>query len=325
MVRAVVEAVERAGVRRDRLLAAAGLDCRQLDDCNARLSLGQYDRVQRAALELSGDEALGLHMGEHVSSAAFDLLGHLAEHAATLRVGIETIARYSRILSEGPFAALIEEGETASVRYAFKRDASPSIRLLAELAMSGTLRLIRQFAGPSAHPRRVCFEHDAPAYVTEYERIFAGAQRFGQAFTGIDFERSWLERTQLYKNPELYTVLQTQAERALGRLAREARVSELVMEHLGSHDLAQVPSMDEVARHFEMSARSLRRRLLTEGVVYKDLVERALATRAKRMLEAPRASIQETAYAMGFATPAAFHRAFKRWTGMTPKEYRASY
>jgi AraC-like DNA-binding protein len=74
-----------------------------------------------------------------------------------------------------------------------------------------------------------------------------------------------------------------------------------------------------------MSARSLRRRMTSEGVSYVELVTLNRMNTAKRMLERPNASIQETAYAMGFASPAAFHRAFKRWTGITPKDYQDSF
>jgi AraC-like DNA-binding protein len=120
-------------------------------------------------------------------------------------------------------------------------------------------------------------------------------------------------------------VLKTQADRTLGRLAREATLAERVTAHLASHGPRAMPTMSEVAQELGMSARSLRRRLMAEGAVYKDLVDQILMREAKRMLESPQVSIQETAYAIGFGTPASFHRAFKRWTGMTPKEYRASY
>lgn len=77
-----------------------------------------------------------------------------------------------------------------------------------------------------------------------------------------------------------------------------------------------------VARDLGMSVQSLRRRLKEEGVSYKAVLDEAFGTVATRMLSDSRQSIQETAHAMGFSDPTAFHRAFKRWTGMTPTEYR---
>jgi AraC-like DNA-binding protein len=325
MVRVLVQAFERAGGRRDELLAAAAIDPQRLDDAYTRVPLDTYERAQLAALELCGDEALGLHMGEQSSSSAFDVLGHVTEHAPTLRQSLQTVLRYSRIVTDGPESLLCEEGETASIRYAQPSGASRSLRLPVELAMTGLVRLMRMFVGADARPRRVLFEYEAPAYHAEYTRVFGGAECFGQAFTGIELDRAWLDCTQLHKNPELYTALKAQAERTLGRLTRDTDLAELVKQHLAGCEPKHMPSMDEVARHFGMSARSLRRRLFAERWAYKDLVERALAEAAKRMLEDPHTSIHETAYAMGFATPTGFHRAFKRWTGMTPKEHRTSY
>ena len=82
--------------------------------------------------------------------------------------------------------------------------------------------------------------------------------------------------------------------------------------------------MDAIARDLGMSARSLRRRLRGERTPYAALVEDARANRAKRMLEDRHLSVQEAAYALGFGTPTAFSRAFKRWTGMAPSAYRAA-
>ena len=86
--------------------------------------------------------------------------------------------------------------------------------------------------------------------------------------------------------------------------------------------LGGAPDMAAVARDMGMSTRSLRRKLAEEGTSYKAVLDQALGAAATLMLKDTRRSIQETAHAMGFSDPTAFHRAFKRWTGMTPKQYR---
>jgi len=324
LVLPLIEAVERVGVSRTQLLDVAGLDPKRLDECNARLSVIEYDRVQLAALELSGDEALGLHLGQRARTAAYPPIGHLIDHAPTLRQAIEVAMRYQAILSDSPEPRLYEDSEVATIRYDFPPIDSPGIRMDSELAMSGYLRLIRMFAGHNAWPRGVFFAYQAPDYRDEYTRIFGGVERFGHAFTGIVFERAWLENTQLFYHPEIYSILKGQAERALGRLMRNGNQAEFVQDYLASCDPRQMPSMEQVAMHFGMSVRSLRRRLVAEGIGFIDLVRQARVSLAKRMLENPHTSIREIAYAMGFATPETFHRAFKRWTRMTPKEYRSS-
>jgi len=184
--------------------------------------------------------------------------------------------------------------------------------------------MLRLFAGEHARPTHVDFAYEAPAYAAEYRRIFGDTARFGREATAMSFPSAWLETEQLYRSPELYALLKTQADRTLDRLERDESLRERIERVLAKDDTRRL-TMDEVARELDMSARSLRRRMLAEGVSYGDLLERSRVNAAKRMLERPGASIQETAHAMGFASAAAFHRAFKRWTGMTPKEYRDSF
>ena len=322
MIRVLVEACELAGVSCEKLLAAAHVDGRCLEDSNARVPMTEYERVQLAALDLTGDAALGLHMGESASFAGFDVMASLIAHAATLRDGLNTYLKFNRILSDDPDSTLDEAGGTATLRLGFWRGSPRCDCLRAELAVAGFLRLIRHFAGPDALPRRACFQHAAPHHAHEYRRIFSGTERFEQAFTGIEIDRAMLECVPLHKDPELYQVLETQALRKVSRLERAASITTRVEEYLSSRALSGRPDMAEVAQQLGMSERSLRRRLAAEGVTYTQLFEQALASAAKRMLRDPGQSILGAAYAMGFSDSSAFHRAFKRWTGVTPKQYR---
>jgi AraC-like DNA-binding protein len=324
LVRGTVEAVIAAGISRDKLLAAARFELARLDDADGRVEVDELDRVQTAALDLTGDAALGLHLGERASAAAYDMVAYLTSHATTLRESIESFLKFQRILSDTPGSRLEEEGDAAILKLANFSDGEPRcVRLRAELSMTGFYRLLQHFVGPEAAPRRVCFEHRAPSYHAEYARIFRGTERFEQAFTGIDFDRELLDREQLHKNAEFHAMLTSEAERKLNRLTRGMGHADKLREYLVATAPEARPDMTSVARGLGMSVRSLRRRLSEEGVSYGKLVEEADASVAKRLLDDPGRSIYEAAYDMGFSDPSAFHRAFKRWTGMTPKQYRA--
>jgi AraC-like DNA-binding protein len=323
MVRALAGAIERRGGSRARFLQQAGLDARAVDDGSARMSLCAYLRVLDAALEVSGDPALGLHMGEEANPVMFDVVGYLAQQAATLRESIQAIERYSRLAAEGHDPRLVEAGATAAVQFPSLMGNLPAVRLTAEFALTGLASTLRLFVGPLARPTRLSFAYDEPAYSAEYARVFGAALHFSQAVTAIEFPRAWLDSTHSYANPNLHALLETRAERMLSRLQRHTPLSERVSRILAAHEPSRLPTMTEVARTLHMSARSLRRKLFAEDATYAALVERTQMNAAKRLLRDPRASIQETAYALGFAAPAAFHRAFKRWTGLTPKQYRA--
>jgi AraC-like DNA-binding protein len=288
-----------------------------------RLPAAHYGRAISAALTVTGDPAFGLHMGEQVRSVMFDVVGPLLEQATTLRELFEGIGRYYRLLAVGPPPELHEHDASAWIRFTPLRGDSAPIRVIAEFVMTALLPALKLFVGHDAWPSRVSFAYQAPPYAAEYTRIFGGAERFGAAFTQMEVPRAWLDRSHSYGNPELYALLKAQADRTLSRLERDASLKariEQVLARCGSRRA----TLQDIASSLHMSTRSLRRGLQAEGVSYVKLRTQHRIAEAKRMLMQPNASIQETAYTLGFDSVTAFHRAFKRWTGMTPMQYRSS-
>jgi AraC-like DNA-binding protein len=199
---------------------------------------------------------------------------------------------------------------------------SPVARFAAEFSTVSLLRLIRRFVGDHAHARLVCFAYPAPAHRAEYTRVFGGREQFAREFVGMELDRAWLDCAQLCCSAELRALLLTRADMLLAKVELDAPVADRVRRWLASQSVRTRPTMEESARELGMSARSLRRRLQAERALFSQLVEDALVLRAKHMLADAHRSIQETAYAMGFDTPSAFSRAFKRWTGMAPSAFR---
>lgn len=323
-VRALVAGVEHAGVERERFLAEAGLAALPLDDVLKRVPFSRYQHAVRAALASSGDTALGLHMGEDPSRTGFDVLGPLVQSSIDLREALEKCLRYAAIATDGPHVELREQASTVTIVLPWLVGESPEIAFMAEFAITGLwFQLVRRFVSKASLPHRVYFGYSAPAHRAEYTRIFQGREQFSHAFTGIELARDWLDRKRLDHSAELSAVLQARAELLLARIDHAAPAVDRVMSWLGSRDLKTRPGMEATAHELGMSARSLRRRLQAEGTDWSELLERALAEAAKRLLAAPHRSVQEAAYELGFATPTAFARAFKRWTGVTPREFRA--
>ncbi len=322
LVRAVLEAAERSAGAGADLRARIPLDWHRLEDPEARIDFEQFERVLSAAVTASGDDALGLHVAEHMPESAVDLLGHLAAHAPTMRDAIVIASQFVGLAIDGVLLAVRDEEDAFVVRYSFPRGAPLSDRVLAELFVGGVVRLARSFTGPSALPRLACFEHERPSHHREYTRIFGGHQRFSQSATSIVFDREIADRPQMHQHPELYDLLRAEAQRRLDRRAVDVRPATRLRQYLMAVPPSRIPEISAAARDLGMSERSLRRRLTADGTSYRDVVRSALEASAGRMLRDSTRTIKETALALGFADPAAFHRAFKRWTGMTPGEYR---
>ena len=322
MVRVLVDAVEWAGVSRDDLLRPLKIDPARLTEADGRFDPEEFARLQMHAMDLTRDEALGFHIAERTPDSAFDLIGHLVSHAPTLREALGLCAQFQRLIMDDTHITLSETGATATLHYQFGRTFERSDRMQAEFVVAAFLRFVRVFGGPSVAPQVASFEHARPAHHAEYVRLFGEVARFSQSETKLTFDRALLDRAQLHQNPGLYSVLRAQAERVLERVARGTRPADQVGRYLRARPPAKIPDLSTAAKDLGLSARSLRRRLAEDATSYRSLVRATLEASAGHMLLNPMHSIQETAHAMGFSNVGAFHRAFKRWTGMTPAQYR---
>jgi AraC-like DNA-binding protein len=147
-------------------------------------------------------------------------------------------------------------------------------------------------------------------------------EAFSQPFTGVVFDRSLMNMVQLNADEPFLATLRLQAERELARLSQKATYADRLREHVLDPRTTNRRDMTSAARSLGLSARSLRRKLQLEGESYTDVVDGALSTLAKRLLSDEQRTIEQTAYELGFSAPSAFHKAFKRWTGVTPSDFR---
>jgi len=326
LVRALTSAVEREGATRAQYLALAGIDPLLVERDDARLDIKSYLRALDAAIDVTQNPALGLQLGQHATSAMYHVVAHMAEVAKTLGHAIDMILRYSGILAVGFEPCLVDQREhgLVALRLPYLLGESRAVRLTAEFAMTGFMRLLRYYVGDRARPTSVCFAYRAPEHADEYRRVFGGTECFEQPFTEVKFPREWLEQAQLNANRDLYTLLQTHAELELSRLSHNTSVVQRVERVLASSKPRELPSMETVARTLDISARTLARKLQAQSVSYAQLVEDRRSAAAKCLLTGGRHSIQEVASALGFADTPAFHKAFRRWTGLTPKQYITS-
>jgi AraC-like DNA-binding protein len=322
-VRLLVDAVDQRAVSRACFLAAARLDPEQLDAVEGRVPSAKYYRLCELALDMTGDPALGLHTLKFVRPDSVDLVGHLVAHASTVRKALDSLLRLHKLVGDRCRFRLIETDRHVTLRYECPDGLSERARrFVAEMQMTGIYRLFRYFAR-NARPLEVSFEHDPPAYRSEYTRIFKGAERFGRPFTAIVFDRRWLDAPRRYRDEELHGTLYELAQNRVARLGRQPSCVDEMREVIASSPGPGKLGMAAVARALGVSTRTLRRRLTAEGTSFEAVVNDALATRARRLLIVEKRTIQETAYHLGYSDRCAFHRAFKRWTGTTPSTWQA--
>ncbi len=328
LVRALTDTVTRFGVAAGTLLEAvpSGLHERPAAafPVDQRLPLSVFGRLFERAIELTGEPSIGLLCGFEASECAFDLLAPLVSHVSTLRHAIRETSQFQSLAFEHAHLRLTECTGVARLRCEFPRSQAQTDRSVAELMVGSLLRMLRLFGGVRADLHAACFEYRRPLRAQAYRRVCQGAEKFSQPFTGLEFAASLLDRPHLHANPELQTAAHAQAEQRMSRLARPSTLLDRLQIFLISQPPPAVPDMEQAADALGMSSRSLRRRLTDEGISYRVLIQDLQRERACSLLRDPAFTIQHAAGMVGFTDTGAFHRAFRRWTGMSPSEYRRS-
>ena len=321
VVQGLVDAVTATGVDRQTFLDSAKLQASLLEDEDARVSRAHMFRMCELALDLTGDDALGLHWGELFTDATFTPLSHLIAHSDNLRAGFQTLFDFQRLMTDETHYELVEDGDHVILRLSALPEQSQRLqKFVAEMEAIGIYRLMRSF-GADVRPESVGFAYPAPAYRDQYARVFHGIERFDQPHSALTFSRTLMSSVPLHKDPDVRSALQAIASRRVLRLTKRMPYSLRVREELVKLGPCVRSDMSQVAHALGMSVRSLRRRLEAEGETFNAVVNEAAAIIAKQLLEDKQKSIQEAAFEMGFADASGFHRAFKRWTGVTPRSY----
>ena len=321
LARGIAEALEVSGFHSSEFLAASGLD-RGMHDQDSGISAAAYERAVEAVLDATGEPALGLLLGERIGLGAFGIVGHLVATAHTFRAAALALVHHERLFGAGFHVRLQEEGDRAWFEIDLPSLGSRAHRFHAELVLTALARAAKSYGSRDMGVRRVLFEHPTPPHEHEYIRLFLGAERFGQPFSGLEIDRSLLDRESFHHDPELFALLEAEAQRRENRTVRGLTHAERLKQYLVDH-MSERPDMELAARRLGMSSRSLRRRLTEEGTSWNRITDDALGMLARRMLDDPTSSVKETAYALGFSDPTSLYRAFKRWTGKTPKQYKA--
>jgi AraC-like DNA-binding protein len=320
LIRALVDVVQQRGFASEALLGQAA-DELYSDPLDRRVPLATYQALVARAIDLTAEPALGLYCGREATQASFGLMGALVSYTHSLRHAIQLVSQFHALVVDDMRLQLSEHAGIARLSCSIPRTCSVTDRSMTELIVSGLARMLQSFGCARVDIHAVCFEYTRPAHHRAYSVTFCGAERFAQAYTGIEFSKHVLDRLHLHRQPELEALLRAQAERSLERLARPLNCVERLRVLLARH--GQALSMARAARELGLSVRSLRRRLQDEGSSFRMETQSALQESACSMLRNPDFTLQAIAHMLRFADAAAFHKAFKRWTRLTPAEYRS--
>lgn len=324
LARELIEFATHEGADRAELVRCSGIEPHALNDRDGRVPLERYVALMRAARRLSRDEALALRFGSAFSLSQFSVLGLLFQTCDSILDAVAQLNRY------GPLVIDVETG--GEERWQFRRaegalwlvDVRHNPSAFPELTESSFARIVRmtRHFGPEPVVTGVQVTHDPPLYRAEYDRVFEAPTTFASGWNAMRLDDRWLSNPAKLEPSCLPEILSDHADALLDRLGHSrtvrARVEAVLMPILHTGEAG----IECVARQMGLSRATLYRQLRSEGTTFEQIVDAMRHRLALHYLGMKRMAVKEIAYLVGFSDPAAFSRAFKRWTGSAPGNRR---
>jgi AraC-like DNA-binding protein len=305
----------------DAFLRSLGVELASVKSPDARIPINTYLLIQDEAARYTNDPYFGLHMGEFAEAGSWSILGYMMMNCKTLGEAMEKSGRYSRII--GNLIEARAEIRYKKVRFVFftPPHAPKMSRHCFEATFSSTVRLVRTLTGVHISPLEVTFALPEPESTAEYERIFCCPVLFGQKHNSMTVDSSVGNTPILMANPGLLEYFERYAQNFLAEMERKNEYTQTVTKIILSRLDDEKLSIEKVAREMAVSVRTLQNRLEDEGTVFSDLLQDIRQRLAKKYL-CENYSVEQITYLLGFSEPSVFRKAFKRWSGITPREYR---
>ena len=306
------------------LLAAVGVEASALDDPDARVPMSAGSGLLARAAAATGDDNIGLHLAEHTDLRTVDVHFYAMAASATLRAAYERLSRYQRLIHESSRIDLVPTDNAITLRHVLPGGLAAR-RQTAEFLIAAWVRTGRLVTGSDWSPLEVRFAHDSPSDTQEHERFFRGPLHFSAGENALSIAESTLALRCVGADPALASFFDRYAGEHIRVEASAARsIPDRVRDALETQLRDGEPSAASVAARLKMSVRTLNRTLAGEGTSYRRLLDQLRHELASRHLANPQISIGEVAFLLGFSELSAFYRAFKRWSGRTPAEFRQS-
>jgi len=311
-----------AGMRMDvpAWLRRNGLDEGWLSQADAGVPYTVFQALMRDALASTQEPALGLLVGERLRINTHGMLGYAAMNSSSLRQALVLFERFVPVRTTLVTVRHEVDGEHVRVHFEPARPLDELEDLVCEAVMLTVKNLVDHITMGACPVRQACFRGPEPAYAALAASMFRCDVAYGAGWSGLVLPLAGIDQPLSTADPasaeEAVRLCQRELDRRHADDGLANRVRRLLLDKPTGF-----PSLVVTARLFNMTPRTLHRRLQDEGTSFAALLDEVRHQLALQHLKAGRLTLQEIAFHLGYTDPANFRRAFKRWEGVAPSTY----
>ena len=318
----IVNELRRRRLPTDDLLKEVGLRRTDVADPEARIPYSAVLGLIEHAAAGTGDASFGLRLGASRDQHDSGLLGFVLLNSATLMDALANLQRYIRVVGEGEEFEIERGGPHVTLRF---RETDPELRGLrqnSDYIAAMLVRACRDMTRKRVSPVRVEFIHRRPNEKVGYAEFLGCPVKFNAEWDGLVYSAESMRLPVIGADNRLLKVLESACRKILGPTPKKQDlvhdVRELIIDKLPKGSA----QFDEVARELNMSSKTLERRLADRGATFSKVLDDLRSGLAKQYLTETSVRLGQISYLVGYSEPAAFVRAFRRWTGTTPMQFR---
>ncbi len=302
------------------LLKKLDIDPKCIEDPNARFNYASIDQLWLEAVNLANDPTFGLRAARFWHPSQIGALGYAWLASTSLRSALGRLSRYMPILTEGAMLDIDESRHELSAHLKY-REISKQQPTRTDSFMAMLLAMCQANCGDSFHPASITLTHDEPADSSEFYTLFRCPIHFSAEENRFNITKSDADRKLLSANPRLTQISDQLIIEAIARLEKNnfiAQVSSEIYKQLPSGNISDT----SIASALNVSQRSLQRKLQNEGTTFKLVLNDLRTSLAKKYMLDSNMRLIEVAFMLGYSEYSTFSRAFKRWTGLSPRDFR---
>jgi AraC-like DNA-binding protein len=303
-------------------LASIGVDKQVLERADIEIPCEQYVALWEAAARSNPN--IGIELGILTEANDFGALGHALACASSVEAALQALHRFIVVFTQGAEFSFEVSDHTISIEYQITNPTTQHYRQDSEFSLTCVLRMLNLLTGCSTRPTRVDFTHPRPADISAHKRIFQCPLYFKQPSNRIHLPVDILHLTAEKSNERLYTALEPYLEQKRRERTESDELLVQITRIIAAGMSSCTPSLFEVCQQLRLSRRTLQRRLKERGLEYSVLVEDVRRELAMAYIKDSGYSMTEISLLIGYSESASFTRAFRRWTGQSPHQYRAA-
>lgn len=321
-LRGLPAVLERFGVPSAPVLAEFGFSPADFDDPDRSATFAEVDRLLTACVRRTACSHFGLLVGESVRLESFGIAGRLARNAPSVGRALQDLAAFFVLHDSGGTTNVAVRDGIATLAYGIHTTGIRNADQVYDLAVVAMLNIMRQLCGADWQPDRVLLPRSRPRDIRPYRAALQVPLRFDAMQAALLFRSRLLDRPVADADSLLHKLLADRAARDRSQVdpSLQNEVRRVVRELLVSGDL----SRSAVAGRLGMHSRTLVRRLHDRGTTYQALLDDSRAQTARQLLHDTTSPVARIAASLGYRDASVFTRAFRRWTGLTPREFRAA-